>query len=359
MNYKKLIVILIISLFFIPTFVYAVDIDGVDIQVTCDGIFTPEALDLVRTILKWVRILAPILLIILIAIDIGGAVLKQDNDLLAKALSKAVKRVIAMLGVIFAPTMVIALSKIAYVDSILGSDPLCTNATGTEAKATVRMAQSKREPENIMYEGVIHNTVGVGTNSSGGGAVGGAFGFGPGNDAKRSYKTVTINGRTYDMYNQGYLSDISFQSGNLAIYGCAPIAFASAVSGFNSSIGAYEAAQMVRSRSFDGIMGALSSAGVGYSGPHYYNSNDRDPAKVAQMVSLVRNHLASGRPAIALVSGGNNGETKYATNNHFITLLGETPDGNVIISNSVEVGNLEEIVTYYLTGGRKGFLLVG
>ena len=78
------------------------------------------------------------------------------------------------------------------------------------------------------------------------------------------------------------------------------------------------------------------------------------------MASLVREHLSKGKPVIALVTGGNNGENKYATNNHFITLLGETPDGKVIISNcNTEMGDLEEIIRYYLKGGRKGFLLVG
>ena len=162
------------------------------------------------------------------------------------------------------------------------------------------------------------------------------------------------------MYNQTYLSDISYQGGNLAKYGCAPIAFATAVSGFNNTIGAYEAAEMVTSRSFSGIERALDSVGVSYDGPYYYNSNDRDEERVQEMAKLVREHLEQGKPVIALVTGGNNGETKYAMNNHFITLLGETNDGEVIISNcGTERGDLEEIIRYYLAGGRKGFLLVG
>jgi len=355
-KYKKIIVLLIISILFIPSIVFA-DFESVNIEVTCDGIFTPEALDLVRTLLNMIRIIAPILLIVLIAVDFAMAVISQDRDMLAKASSKVIKRCLATLGVIFTPTLIIALSKISYVDLILGSDPLCSNATGTKAKATVRVAETKKRPEITMHHGIMHETH---SGSFGGIGGGSDYTFGPGNDSKRSVKTVTINGRTYDMYNQGYLEDISYQSGNLALYGCGPIAFATAVSGFDSSIGAYDAAKLVRSRSFSGIMGALDKVGVGYDGPYFYNSNDRDEGKVAEMASLVRGHLSKGKPVIALVTGGNNGENKYATNNHFITLLGETQNGEVIISNcSTEMGDLEEIIRYYLKGGRKGFLLVG
>ena len=240
-KYKKIIILLMISIFFVPSIVLA-DFESVNIEVTCDGIFTPEALELIRTLLNMIRILAPILLIVLIAVDFASAIMSQDRDMLAKASSKVVKRALAALGIIFTPTLIIALSKISYVDLILGSDPLCSNATGTKAKATVRVAESKKRPEITMQNGIMHGSYG---SSFGGGS---GYSFGPGNDSKRSVKTVTINGRTYDMYNQGYLEDISYQSGNLAIYGCGPIAFATAVSGFDSSIGAYEAAELVRSR---------------------------------------------------------------------------------------------------------------
>lgn len=358
MNRKFRLIILTAIFAFFPIIVNAEELfDSTEIEVTCDGIFTPEALEIIRTALSWFRILAPIALIILVAVDFANAVISQDKDLLAKATSKVVKRALATLGVIFTPTMIIALSKIAYVDSILSSDPLCTNATGTKAKASVRVAETKKEVNYVWNGGVIHGDYG---GSIGGNNSGSSYSEGPGNDWKRSIKTVTINGRTYDMYNQSYLSDIPYQSGNLAMYGCGPIAFATAVSGFDDSIGAYEAADLVRSRTFGGIERALDSIGIRYDGPYYYNSNDRDEEKIEEMVSLVRDHLAQGKPAIALVTGGNNGENKYATNNHFITLLGETTSGEVIISNcATEKGSLDEIVRYYLTGGRKGFLLVG
>ncbi|MDD3186884.1 MAG: hypothetical protein PHD02_00195 [Bacilli bacterium] len=78
------------------------------------------------------------------------------------------------------------------------------------------------------------------------------------------------------------------------------------------------------------------------------------------MAAKVREHLRQGKPVIALVTGGTNGETKYAWQNHFITLLAETDDGKIVLGNSYsEYGNLEELIRYYLAGGRKGFLFVG
>lgn len=352
-KYKVLLVTLLFTLM-LPFSVYADELfPSEPVAVSCDGLFTPEALSLVRDILGWFRILAPCLLVVLVGVDFAKAVISQDDKMLAKATSNVSKRAIATLCVIFTPTMVIAFSKIAAIDSVLGSDPLCTNATGTAAKEKARVAEKQRNPEFTWEGGVIHTSHG-----GGGGSFGGSGTFGPGNESKRSYMTYTYAGRTYDMYNQGGLTDISYQSGNLAMYGCAPIAFASAVSGFDSSIGAYEAAKMCKSRSFSGIMGALDSVGVKYSGPYYYNSNNHDDAEVSKMAAMVREHFATG-PVIALVTGDSAGQNKYATNNHFITLLGEE-NGEVIISNCVSSkGNLEEIISQYMRGGRKGVLLVG
>ena len=367
----KLFLYLIISSIFTKT-VYAEEaFQGSQVNVSCDGIFTSEALELIREILGWFRIIAPILLILFVAIDFGKVIISQEKDAMPKAVSNAIKRAIATIGVIFAPTFVIALSKLPGVNQVLSSDPLCSAATGTAAQSSVQYEISPSGQSILQEGGILVLPDGYGSSSSGGnGSSGGSssggggygsysYSEGSGNEAKRSYKTVTINGRTYDMYRQGYLEDISYQSGNLAMYGCGPIAFATAASGFNDEITAYDAAKLCKSRSFSGIMGALDSIGVGYSGPYYYNSNDRDEEKVAEMAALVRNHFAEGKPVIALVTGGNNGENKYATNNHFITLLGEV-NGEVIISNcNTERGDLEEIIRYYLKGGRKGFLLVG
>ena len=359
MKNKLALIIFLLSITLTNVYAEELDFKSVNIDASCNNIFTPEALELVRTTLDWFRIIAPILLILLVAVDMIQAVLSDDKQLLSKAIGKTTKRILATICVFLVPTFIVVISKLPGVENVLSSDPLCSSATGSEAKFKVRVAEPKKKNPTVINNGTINNSS---TGTSGSNNIGNnsySYSEGSGNESKRSYKTVTINGRTYDMYRQSYLEDISYQSGNLALYGCGPISFATAASGFNDSITAYDAAKLVKSRSFSGIKGAFDKIGIAYDGPYYYNSNDRDEQKVAEMAALARAHFAKGKPIIALVTGGNNGERKYATNNHFITLLGEV-NGEVIISNcATERGNLEEIIRYYLKGGKKGFLLVG
>ena len=93
----------------------------------CSGFFTEEALDLLSDILNWVRMLVPIILIILIAVDFGGAVLQQDNDILKKASGKVIKRVIAAAAVFLIPTIIRVLLNLPGVRAKIQipSDPLC------------------------------------------------------------------------------------------------------------------------------------------------------------------------------------------------------------------------------------------
>lgn len=102
-------------------------VSGSEVSVNCDGIFTKEALDLISEILGWFRILAPIALIILVAVDFAQAVLSQDNDALKKAGSKVLRRSIATIALFFLPTIVRALINLPEVrNSIqIPEDPLC------------------------------------------------------------------------------------------------------------------------------------------------------------------------------------------------------------------------------------------
>jgi len=93
----------------------------------CSGFFTEDALNLISDVLNWVRIIVPILLVVLIAVDFGGAVLQQDNDIIKKATGKVVKRAIAAAAVFFIPTIVRFVINLPGVrDTIqIPSDPLC------------------------------------------------------------------------------------------------------------------------------------------------------------------------------------------------------------------------------------------
>jgi len=100
----------------------------------CDGIFTQDALDLIKEVLGWVRIIAPILLIVLIAFDLGSAVVSGDNDSISKATKKVVPRIIGTALLFFVPTIIRAVLSIDGVrDSLtIPDDPLCKTMMADE-----------------------------------------------------------------------------------------------------------------------------------------------------------------------------------------------------------------------------------
>ena len=106
-------------------------VQGSETSVDCSGIFTSEALDLISDILGWFRIIAPILLILLVALDFGQAVLQQDNDALKKATSKIIKRALATVALFFVPTFIRVLINLPGVRSTIQipDDPLCGTMT--------------------------------------------------------------------------------------------------------------------------------------------------------------------------------------------------------------------------------------
>ena len=109
-------------------------LEGQSDSISCDGLFTADGLDMIKEILNWIRIIAPILLILLVALDFSSAVMSQENDALAKAAKKVVPRMIGAALLFFVPTIVRAiLSMDGIADSItIPDDPLCHTMIGTE-----------------------------------------------------------------------------------------------------------------------------------------------------------------------------------------------------------------------------------
>lgn len=135
------------------------------IEANCDSIFTPEALELIRECLNYFRILAPIALIVLIAVDYGSALLSNDKDNLKKATGRAVKRGIATICVFFVPTFVTVALDLAEIQG-LSSNYLCTDATGTEAKKAVASTTTKNDNSTVSGETINLNNSG-GSSSDG------------------------------------------------------------------------------------------------------------------------------------------------------------------------------------------------
>lgn len=102
-------------------------LDGQSSSVSCDGIITSEGLEIIQEVLNWIRIIAPILLILLVAVDLASAVVAQDNDAISKATKKIVPRMIGVALLFFVPTIVRAILGMQGIrDSIvIPDDPLC------------------------------------------------------------------------------------------------------------------------------------------------------------------------------------------------------------------------------------------
>lgn len=117
------------------------------IDANCDSLFTPEALEIIKELLGYFRILAPIALIIFIAFDYATAVISQDKDALVKASSKLVNRGIAVLLLFFVPLIVTAILDLTPFSSS-GGDYLCNSATGNKAGDVFIARMPKVEKKN-------------------------------------------------------------------------------------------------------------------------------------------------------------------------------------------------------------------
>ncbi len=106
----------------------------------CSGLFTSDALDIIDTLLNYFRILAPVLLVVLVAVDFGSAVISQDNDAMKKAQSKVFGRAIGVVLTFFVPTIVkIILDLPGVRDAIeIPNDPLCGTMNSYPVELVIR-----------------------------------------------------------------------------------------------------------------------------------------------------------------------------------------------------------------------------
>jgi len=187
---------------------------------------------------------------------------------------------------------------------------------------------------------------------------------GPGGE--KYSKTIRFKGRTYKIYKQARYPDVPFWGdGTIAANGCGPSSLAIALSGYIPDITPVDTGNVMRYGTFSKMEDALKHFGMSSGGRLYYNSNDRDEDRIKEVAASVRNHLNQGKPLIALVTKATSSKcpdpTKYCSGNHFIAILGEKENGELIIGQSGrggEGGTLEDLIRYYMPGGRKGFLFI-
>lgn len=76
------------------------------VQNTCEGLIDEDLKRVIDIALNAVRIVVPILLIVLIAVDFGQVVISNDKEAMPKAVSKAIKRGIAAIVIFFIPFLI-------------------------------------------------------------------------------------------------------------------------------------------------------------------------------------------------------------------------------------------------------------
>ena len=105
-------------------------VEGSEVGVSCDGIFTEDAWALVQEILGYFRILAPAVLIVMIGIDLITAVMNAEympgkDDSIRKAVSKISLRIIAALLLFFVPTLLTVIFNLDGVREKIVIDDSC------------------------------------------------------------------------------------------------------------------------------------------------------------------------------------------------------------------------------------------
>lgn len=83
---------------------------------TCEGLLGPNLLNDISTVLTWVRIAVPIIVIVLGSLDFVRAVISDDQQELKKATGRFTKRCIVAVAIFFVPSIIMYL--LSFIDKI-------------------------------------------------------------------------------------------------------------------------------------------------------------------------------------------------------------------------------------------------
>lgn len=75
------------------------------VEVNCEGIIGEEMLDFINKIFTWIKIIAPIIVVIMGSVEFAGAILQDDKDAMKKAANKFIKRLIVAVAIFLIPTL--------------------------------------------------------------------------------------------------------------------------------------------------------------------------------------------------------------------------------------------------------------
>lgn len=113
---------------------------------SCEELLDKDLKDVIKWVLKIVRIAVPILLIVLVTIDFSSAVISQDQDSVKKATTKAVKRGIAAIAFFFVPLFVNIM-----IDWLLKYSPI-TVTKKNELGETVKVEMRDMTCEEVLND---------------------------------------------------------------------------------------------------------------------------------------------------------------------------------------------------------------
>ena len=112
MKYKKYLLFLLVIMVIGVNRTYAMNINYSQnsliniLEVGCNDLFDQSLIDLLNDILKYPRIIVPILVIGLGLVDLGKAVMASKEDEMRKAQKTFIKRIIIGVAFFFIPTLV-------------------------------------------------------------------------------------------------------------------------------------------------------------------------------------------------------------------------------------------------------------
>ena len=121
MKYKKYLLFLLVIMVIGVNRTYAMNINYSQnsliniLEVGCNDLFDQSLIDLLKDILKYPRLIVPILVIGLGLIDLGKAVMASKEDEMKKAQKTFIKRVIIGVAFFFIPALVNILMWLANI----------------------------------------------------------------------------------------------------------------------------------------------------------------------------------------------------------------------------------------------------
>jgi large-conductance mechanosensitive channel len=84
----------------------------------CKGVFGTDLINQIKEVFRFIKIIAPIILLVLTSLDFAKVVFSDSKDGMTKAKNNFLKRAVATLIIFFAPDIIILIMQIIDDESI-------------------------------------------------------------------------------------------------------------------------------------------------------------------------------------------------------------------------------------------------